>query len=273
MMLRAISRIRPLCPEKRIALLRGHVRGVLLIGVLALLWGQPPAGEAATRSPHRKVERGCTECHTTSGWKEIVFDHGQTRFDLEGRHAEQACLDCHGVEDFNAATASCLTCHADYHQGCLGDDCGSCHGFAGWRPAIFDHELTAFPLWGAHGAVDCVQCHVNEVTFQFAEELQTCFDCHERDFGRARVAVHLTAGPDCETCHTLDTWQGGHDPAWFEIRSGHHEAACRRCHKRQEEYASYTCADCHRFPLKVEEHRELDVQDARCLECHPHGFH
>ena len=99
------------------------MRGLLLIWVLTLLWGWPLAGEAATRSPHRKVERGCAECHTTHGWKEIVFDHGQTSFDLEGRHAEQGCLDCHVVEDFTAATGSCLACHSDYHQGHLGDDC------------------------------------------------------------------------------------------------------------------------------------------------------
>lgn len=108
----------------------------------------------------------------------------------------------------------------------------------------------------------------NEATFQFAAEPQNCLDCHASDFGRAIPTVHLQAAADCETCHTQDQWQGGHDPAAFEIRSGPHEVNCSRCHKNSSDYLSYSCADCHDYPLDEEEHRGIDPQDARCMDCH-----
>ncbi|MEW6749845.1 MAG: hypothetical protein AB1505_02580 [Candidatus Latescibacterota bacterium] len=245
---------------------------LLLLVTAGMLWEDLAPSHAATRSPHRALARDCGECHSTAGWQEIRFEHAATGFDLEGGHARLGCLQCHIVEDFARAASSCQSCHPDYHQGHLGSQCQQCHEPASWRPSAFDHALTAFPLSGAHGAVDCVQCHPNEVTYQLAGEPQTCLDCHERDFTRARVAVHLTAGSDCETCHTLDTWQGGHDPAWFEIRSGRHEAACAGCHKHGDDCTRYTCTDCHELELEVDEHRGLDPQDGRCLECHAHGF-
>ena len=244
----------------------------LLILALALLLGGQPAAAAKTRSPHRQTGLDCTQCHTTANWKEVHFDHAKTAFPLAGRHAALPCLACHQVADFSTAQPACSSCHTDEHQGALDLDCARCHTPAGWRPTAFDHDQAAFPLWGAHRAVACVQCHADERSFQIASQPQTCYDCHERDFGRASVAVHLEAGPDCETCHTLDQWKGGHHPAWFEIRSGHHETDCATCHKRGEDYQSYTCADCHRFSQTIKEHQGIDPQDARCRECHPHGF-
>lgn len=240
--------------------------------LILFLSGGPAHSAAKTRSPHRQAGFECSQCHTTSSWKEIRFDHLPTGFPLEGRHAAQPCLACHQVEDFSSVQPACASCHTDYHQGALDADCARCHTPMGWKPATFSHEQTAFPLWGVHQAVACVQCHADERSFQFLLQPETCFDCHERDFGRARVAMHLEAGPDCETCHTLDQWQGGHNPVWFEIRSGHHEVSCGRCHQRGEDYQSYTCAACHRFSLTVPEHQGIDPQDARCRECHAHGF-
>jgi len=240
--------------------------GALLI-VAAL--GGGPAG-ARSWSPHGEIERGCADCHTASGWQEIVFDHDSTAFALENGHAEIACTTCHRLDDFTAAAPGCAGCHADRHQGALDADCSRCHQTAGWTPAIFSHDDAAFPLWGAHGALDCIQCHANEITYQFAAPAQDCYDCHATDFAATRVAVHFSAGPDCETCHTLDSWEGGHDPAWLEIRSGHHAVSCGRCHKRGPDYTSHTCVDCHRFPLDVPEHGGLDPEDAGCRACHPH---
>jgi hypothetical protein len=228
---------------------------------------------AAERSPHRELKLSCSTCHTTAGWKQIRFDHNSTGFDLVGQHAEQQCLDCHQVESFSSIQEECTSCHVDYHQEALGGDCAACHNSNAWsNPEKFSHETTAFPLWGAHDAVDCIQCHINEVTYQFAEAAQTCYDCHERIFASARPAVHLTAGPDCQTCHSLDIWSGGHDPFWMEIRSGRHEVGCTRCHKRGEDYQSHTCIDCHDFELSVRAHLGIDPLDARCKECHANDF-
>ncbi|NKB68295.1 MAG: hypothetical protein GKR89_14630 [Candidatus Latescibacteria bacterium] len=230
-------------------------------GLVAPSYGQ-------TQSPHQEMDLACSACHTTAGWRDIRFDHEETGFPLLDRHAEQGCLDCHRVEDFTLASPACSACHLDHHQGALEPQCGDCHDTVAWNPSAFVHDMTAFPLWGAHQAVDCVQCHANEVTFQFGQEAETCFDCHAVDFARPQAAVHLQAATDCETCHTQDQWRGGHDPAAFEIRFGPHEVSCSRCHKFGDDYMSYTCADCHEFPLDEEEHRGIDAQDARCMDCH-----
>jgi hypothetical protein len=239
---------------------------IVLLAVFAL------PSLAAERSPHLDIELSCTTCHTTSGWQDIRFDHATTPFSLTDQHAEQTCLSCHSVERFSNASSECSSCHVDYHQESLGSDCQTCHDSSAWKPTLFSHEMTAFPLWGAHSATDCIQCHQNEVSFQFAEVPQDCFDCHERAFTSSRTSVHLTAGPDCQTCHTLDEWSGGHDPMWIETRSGHHEVDCVRCHKRTEDYASHTCIDCHEFSQDVRDHRGIDPLDARCKECHANDF-
>ena len=248
----------------------GWAAGLLLF----LLLVAPSAGvvEGRTRSPHGHLERACTDCHTTRSWHGVTFAHDRTRFPLHGAHAQLDCRQCHRLDDFGAARPACVNCHADRHQGALGDECDRCHDSYSWSPTGFDHALTAFPLWGAHAAVECVHCHPNDLDYQRAAVPRTCYDCHEADFVRAPVRVHLTAGPDCQACHTLDTWEGGHDPAWFEIRGGHHEQPCSRCHQQGDDYVSYTCAACHEFPRDEEGHQGLDARDARCLECHRHGF-
>lgn len=232
--------------------------------------GEPPARRSL--SPHEAGVGECSSCHTTTGWTDIRFDHESTAFSLSAAHAEAACLDCHRVQRFDDRTADCAVCHDGVHQQALGPECADCHTDDDWQPAgLFSHDATAFPLWGAHGALDCVACHADERTFQFVEPAALCIDCHEAEFGQPAVSVHLTAGPDCETCHTLDGWSGGHDPMWFEIRSGPHEVDCARCHKRLPDYPSYTCAECHEFSLQEEEHRGIDPDDARCLDCHSPG--
>lgn len=238
---------------------------------LTLFMAASPVAAAPPQSPHGESVGACQTCHSTSGWQDVTYDHGLTDFPLLDSHADVMCVSCHQLESF-VADPACVACHTDGHDGALESDCASCHEPADWRALGFDHELTTFPLWGAHGATDCVQCHANEVTWQFGLAPETCLDCHEADFGQASVVVHLTAGPDCESCHTLNRWDGGHDPMWFEIRSGPHEVDCERCHKRAPDYPSYTCADCHKFSLDEEEHRGIPEEDARCLDCHDGGF-
>lgn len=231
------------------------MKTIALTALLALAALARADGSARTRSPHAALATPCAACHTTADWRQIHFDHDGTGFALEGRHAEVACLSCHRVDRF-ARGAACLGCHADHHASALGEDCERCHTTAAWRPATFDHESTAFPLWGAHLTVACIQCHADERTYQMTPQPETCYDCHEAAFGRAAVGVHLTAGPDCQTCHTLDRWQGGHDPMWFEIRSGRHEQPCGRCHKQAPDYTTYTCSDCHEFSQREERGRD-----------------
>jgi hypothetical protein len=58
----------------------------------------------------------CRSCHSTeSDWRADGFDHNTTNFQLEGRHAEIACAECHtpGAETLIYAIPSyeCIDCH------------------------------------------------------------------------------------------------------------------------------------------------------------------
>ncbi|MEM7656496.1 MAG: cytochrome c3 family protein, partial [Bacteroidota bacterium] len=61
----------------------------------------------------------CQSCHITESWFPELFDHNQTDFPLDGRHAEVACHACHLPEEGNGTTPltyqietfECIDCH------------------------------------------------------------------------------------------------------------------------------------------------------------------
>ena len=75
----------------------------------------------------------CARCHQPTGFKPTTFRHddpAQTRFVLEGKHKDVACVKCHvaihveGVDQDDKTTAryrpvptDCATCHEDDHDG------------------------------------------------------------------------------------------------------------------------------------------------------------
>ena len=57
--------------------------------------------------------------------------------------------------NFKAAPTACESCHDNPHATQFaGKDgvtrCARCHNAMKWRPSLFDHETTKFPLKGAH---------------------------------------------------------------------------------------------------------------------------
>lgn len=118
--------------------------------------------------------RGCEVCHTTRAWPELsAFDHSSTRFVLTGAHRAVRCADCHRPPNlemtlknvtFTSAPKQCEECHEDPHAAQFAGAekitrCAECHNTQKWRPSLFDHEKTVFPLQGAHKNVPCAQCH------------------------------------------------------------------------------------------------------------------
>ncbi len=118
---------------------------------------------------------GCEACHNTTAWRDVSkFDHASTKFSLVGAHRSTACQGCHrppNLErdlkhvDFRAAPTVCEECHEDPHgkqfaQGANATHCADCHNSTKWRPSLFDHEKTDFPLKDAHEQVRCKSCHV-----------------------------------------------------------------------------------------------------------------
>ena len=146
---------------------------------------------------------GCQACHSVASWRQISFDHNQTKFPLVGKHQSTTCANCHVTEDstseqkhyaFLNVSTDCQSCHQDTHLGQFREkqkkngqnytNCARCHTPANWIAEKFDHNRDAsFKLQGAHEFVDCNKCHV-ELTlkghsFRLYKPLRSdCKFCH-----------------------------------------------------------------------------------------------
>ncbi|RMH75862.1 MAG: hypothetical protein D6681_21990, partial [Calditrichaeota bacterium] len=131
----------------------------------------------------------CNVCHNETRWEGIQFDHLQrSGFELRGAHATAACTDCHTDNQFVGLPRDCFGCHQSDFQGAgnpdhvaghFPSDCMLCHTETTWQPATFDHNLTQFPLTGAHQVLYCADCHVDN---QYTALPTDCYSCHESDF-------------------------------------------------------------------------------------------
>ena len=154
---------------------------------------------AARMRVHNAIGRtvGCEACHSTKEWKELTkFDHDATRFPLTGSHRATACAECHKPPNleltmrhvnFTKVPEKCGECHENPHAEQFGDraqQCDSCHNTNKWRPSLFDHEKTGFPLRGGHENVACSACHMLKKQVNGAEALfykptpKKCEACH-----------------------------------------------------------------------------------------------
>ena len=143
--------------------------------------------------------RSCERCHVTASWEENRFDHNLTNFKLQGAHAKQACMACHGKKDdenhlpagyqkFTNLSTTCTACHKNVHDRQFEKngvtDCVQCHAFNNWDAVKFNHNKAAFKLEGKHAKVDCAGCHkpkeVNgEQVVQYKLKSFKCIDCHQ----------------------------------------------------------------------------------------------
>lgn len=116
-------------------------------------------------------DASCNNCHNSSRWSNIAFDHTRTGYILEGAHLRQSCKSCHfkdenqdlPVQQFSQLSSSCTDCHEDEHQEQfgipVGTSCLKCHDYFDWSAGMFNHNQTAFPLDGKHKDVACNKCH------------------------------------------------------------------------------------------------------------------
>jgi len=158
----------------------------------------------ADEDPHGKqLGNVCESCHMPTSWTaELWFDHDITSFPLLGAHAALSCDQCHVTAAFHDAGSTCVACHAggDPHNGGLGQQCENCHNPSAWRASRFDHDRTDFPLTGAHTALSCNACHLDD-TKPTHTAGSNCVSCHRRD------DPHLGRfGDDCSNCHTTSTF-------------------------------------------------------------------
>lgn len=259
-------------------------------------------GLHATQVKNPADTRECATCHSEHNGTEFdlihwtapleQFDHGQTGYALEGKHAGLRCEQCHAPEHISAAerpsikmrdltrtylglTSDCVSCHEDPHAGRLGANCTQCHNTTDWQAASgFDHSKTRYPLTGLHAQVACEQCHTTggaQGTAKFTGlAFGSCQDCHQ-DPHRGSFAQ------TCETCHTTSGWRSIRMPASFDhsqtdfpLEGKHVSVGCAECHAGgdfKKPVAHAQCMDCHRPDPHQGQFRE-SADGAECASCH-----
>lgn len=191
----------------------------------------------------------CKRCHGTVKWSQSAFNHDRdTKYPLHGRHVKVVCQACHtGDMHTQKLGTDCITCHKadDAHRGQEGRDCQRCHNEAGWGEKVaFEHDLTRFPLLGAHAVTSCEECHASAA---YKDTPLACADCHSKDDTHKG---HL--GKDCAQCHNPNSWK-----AWtfdhntrthFKLDGKHEGLDCMACHTRpagKKVVTASACNDCH----------------------------
>jgi hypothetical protein len=237
-----------------------------------------------------RLNRDCDACHSEIRFTPAVFAleaHDSSGFPLTGAHRATPCTSCHpllagaaagsGEIRFRFADATCAACHRDPHAGQFAGRrvpgarpaarseagarlaCTPCHDTDAWKPAMFDHDSTRYPLRGAHRALACSRCHRPPAAGQpvrFAGLGTTCdaASCH-RDPHGGQFATRAR-GSACTSCHTETAWatlvfdhQRDSD---YPLDGAHRRLKCVACHRPtgQPPLVRYyplphRCEDCH----------------------------
>lgn len=207
----------------------------------------------------------CDACHATSGWGDLHFDHGSTRFPLTFSHATTACSACHPGGRYVGTPSTCEGCHLpeDAHGGRFGQQCGACHRPTRWSDATFDHNLARFRLTGAHTRTACTACHTSG---GFAGTPMACSACH------GRPSSHGSAfSGECSACHSTAAWRPAsfNGPHSFPMNHGGAGGSCGRCHPSG--LMEYTCYTCHNAGEMQDKHKEIGGFSSSCTRCHASG--
>jgi len=229
-----------------------------------------------------QFSQNCLDCHTTQVWTPSTFDHNATEFPLTGAHIPVTCNLCHINEIYTGTPTDCFSCHqSDYnsvtdpnHQAAqLNHDCLQCHTTGGWTPSTFNHNLTAYPLSGAHTSVSCQFCHINGV---FAGTPSDCWSCHQSDYNAAEDPNHQAAqfSQDCLQCHTTTGWTPStfdHSQTGFTLTGAHTTTACGLCHINGVFAGTPSdCWSCHQsdYNAAVDPNHQAAQFSQDCLQCH-----
>ena len=149
-------------------------------------------------SPHDVTDLDCETCHnSTETWGDT--DLAIHPMELNGRHSELHCFECHTQPLFRTISDyTCQDCHTAPHEFGTGQNCGDCHndGYA-WsevKEGAFDHTAMWDYHVGVHTTVACQGCHFEGYTAISAD----CGSCHTLDQDTC------DAERACTDCHQSD---------------------------------------------------------------------
>jgi nitrate/TMAO reductase-like tetraheme cytochrome c subunit len=234
----------------------------------------------------------CAVCHNERSFSAVdedEFDHSLTDFHLKGKHQGVDCRECH-AESFIEPVPhqECAACHEDYHDGAFvaskeprreDRDCRECHSEEGFDLTLYTletHNLSRFPLDGAHLATPCFACHLQEDQWVFRNLGETCIDCHE-DVHRGFISEEYYPDQNCQSCHSTQSWEDNvfdHSQTGFELTGAHAQQACMKCHAaaegRTDKYAGFqnTSSDCQSCHESVHHNQFAQGGATDCARCH-----
>lgn len=245
----------------------------------------------ATQNPNHiaaGMPTTCEVCHSIQGWTPAEFNHDLTAFPLTGKHIDTDCSNCH-TNGYTGTPTECYACHQQDYESTTDpnhvvenypQDCSVCHNTTNWGDANFDHNLTQFPLTGAHTTTTCQSCHQNGYTGTSTD----CVSCHQTDYNNTSNPNHTTVSfpTTCVDCHSTAAWAPAtfdHDNQYFPIYSGAHNGKwnqCSECHTTPSNYSQFSCIDCHEHNKPDMDNDHQGVQgyiysSQDCFSCHPQG--
>jgi hypothetical protein len=250
------------------------------------------------KDPHQnKFGQNCNQCHTEESFQIVKgaknFDHNKTDYKLEEKHLTVNCKACHKTKFTDPLKfKNCTDCHTDYHKkqfakNGVSPDCSQCHsvkGFTLFSYSIDQHNLSPFPLRGAHVATPCLECHKKQEVWNFRGIGINCKDCHA-DIHKTFIQAKYYPEENCKICHNEGRWADvsfDHSKTEFNLTGGHTKQSCRACHITRDSNGaiqrdsrriigqkfsglSKNCSDCH-----DDIHRKQFEKNGitNCTECH-----
>jgi hypothetical protein len=242
------------------------------------------------KDPHsNKFGQNCRQCHSEESFQVsgIVknFDHNKTSFRLEEKHLIVNCKACHKTKLTDPLKHDrCTDCHADYHKKQFVNfgvtpDCSQCHSvksFTMFSFTVENHNLSRFPLEGAHTAIPCYDCHRKQERWNFRDIGTDCKDCHA-DIHQTFIQPKYYSDASCKVCHTVNRWTDitfDHSKTAFNLTGVHVNLECRACHFRKDSDGnikqkfsglSANCAECHN-DNHFKQFEQNGITD--CTTCH-----
>ena len=212
------------------------------------------------------------------------------------------CTHCHTLGD-KVTNDKCLTCHAElkaridlrkgYHSSAevKNKNCTSCHSdhhgvtfqIVRFDREKFNHQLSGFPLTGAHAKKKCKDCHkaefitnikVKNKKFTYLGLTASCLPCHT-DYHQKTITA------PCLNCHGDNAFKPAskfsHASTKFPLLGMHQTVPCVKCHPvtvsnnvNFQKFAGVQfkeCSNCHTDPHKGQ-------FGLNCTSCHSEAsFH